>query len=361
LRDTVGYFIDPDIAWLQTPQDYRNREQSFLTEQYYLADAYFYRTVLPSRNEENSIIFCGTMGILRKDALIKVGRWGEEFITEDAELSVRLVDSGWKSLYVNKTYGRGLIPPTFEGYKKQHYRWAFGGAKILRGHYKRILFGNFTPRQRFDYFVSSIHWFEGIFVLAIALAILALGIAELFNLDLATHHSQEILLIGLVPLFLLLDGFTRMHMVLRKTMGLGFGGTVRVMGMWFSIKFSNMTASVKALAGVDIPFVRTAKAPERRVGRGEALSRSIRLTKFEFAMASLFFLTSMGLFVKSATWATGGGAATLVRFFLAFWLLYYALLFAAAPIYAYKSYVTFKPDAADSAPTPIEAVGVVQV
>jgi hypothetical protein len=78
-------------------------------------------------------------------------------------------------------------------------------------------------------------------------------------------------------------------------------------------------------------------------------------------MASLFFLTSMGLFVKSATWATGGGAATLVRFFLAFWLLYYALLFAAAPIYAYKSYVTFKPEAADSTPTPIEAVGVVQV
>src|SRR5205807_2131212 len=45
LRETVGYFADPELAWIQTPQDYRNQHQSFLTEQYYLADKYFYRTV----------------------------------------------------------------------------------------------------------------------------------------------------------------------------------------------------------------------------------------------------------------------------------------------------------------------------
>ena len=62
LKETVGYFIDPGLGFVQTPQDYRNIHQSFLTKQYYFADGYFYRAMLPSRNEVNSTSFCGTMG-----------------------------------------------------------------------------------------------------------------------------------------------------------------------------------------------------------------------------------------------------------------------------------------------------------
>ncbi|HLE47846.1 MAG TPA: glycosyltransferase, partial [Candidatus Thermoplasmatota archaeon] len=203
LKEVVGFFVNPNLGWVQTPQDYRNRHQSFLTEQYYIADAYFYRSVLPSRNEENSIIFCGTMGILRRRALEDVGGWGEAYITEDAELSIRLVSSGWGSLYVNKTYGRGLIPATFEGYKKQHYRWAFGGGRILRGHLKDFVFGRFTGRQWYDYLLGNVHWFEGLFILVIGASVLAMGVGDLLGLRVATHHAEEIMLIGLVPMFLL--------------------------------------------------------------------------------------------------------------------------------------------------------------
>lgn len=360
LRETVGYFVDPQLAWVQTPQDYRNRDQSFLTEQYYLADAYFYRTVLPSRNEENSIIFCGTMGILRKDALVGAGGWGETFITEDAELSVRLLDRQWKSLYINKTYGRGLIPATYDGYKQQHHRWAFGGAKILRGRYKDILFGNFTGRQKFDYMVSSVHWMDGLFVIGVGLAVLLLGLGSLLDLDFVTHHNREVLMIGLVPLFLLIDGVARTHMALRKTMGLGFGSTLRVMGMWFSVKFSNMFASLKALIGFNVPFARTPKAPETQVSRGEAAKRSLQMTAFETTVSLIFLATSVALAVKLGT--AGSVTATdaqMTRLFLIFWLTYYALVFAAAPVYAYLSYVTFRPDhEIETTAQPTPAAGV---
>lgn len=360
LRETVGYFVDSELAWVQTPQDYRNRHQSFLTEQYYLADAYFYRTVLPSRNEENSIIFCGTMGILRKQALVEAGGWGEEFITEDAELSVRLLDRQWRSLYINKTYGRGLIPATYDGYKQQHHRWAFGGAKILRGRYKDILFGNFTGRQKFDYMVSSIHWMDGLFVLGVGMAVLLLGLGSLLDLEFVTHHNREILMIGLVPLFLLIDGVARTHMALRKTIGLGFGSTLRVMGMWFSVKFSNMFASLKALVGFNVPFARTPKAPETRVGRGEAFKRSLQMTAFETTIALLFIATALGLAIR--VFAEGGvPEVRMTRLFLVFWLSYYALVFAAAPVYAYLSYVTFRPDdEVESTPMPAAPAGVAQ-
>jgi len=345
LRETVGFFVDPDLGWLQTPQDYRNRHQSFLTEQYYLADAYFYRTILPSRNEENSIIFCGTMGMLRMRAVLEVGGWNETCITEDAELSVRLLNSGWSSLYVNKTYGRGLIPPTFEAYKKQHYRWAFGGGKILRLHFLRFVFGRFSFRQRLDYLVGSFNWFEGLFSFAIALFILSMAGMDLAGTQVITHHDNEILLVGLVPLFLLLDGLTRVHLVLRRAVNLTFGGTLRILGMWFSVKFSDMRAASKALIGLSIPFVRTPKAPSRRPDKAESWGLALRLTKFESFMAVVLVVMSLLMMGKAILDTSATHAQATGRLFLSFWLLYYFTIFAAAPLYAYKSFATLRTDA----------------
>lgn len=343
LQETAGYFIDLQLAWVQTPQDYRNRDESFLTKQYYLADKYFYRTILPSRNEENSIIFCGTMGILRKQALVESGGWGEKYITEDAELSVRLLTSGWGSLYVNKTYGRGLIPSTFAGYKKQHHRWAFGGGQVMRGHFGEIFLGRFTGRQRFDYLVGNMHWFEGLFLLVIALSILAMGIGELLGLSVSTHHANEILLIGLVPWFLLVDGFTRLHMVLRRNLRLGFGGTIRVLGMWFSVKFSNSFAALKGLLGFRMAFIRTPKDVEGRLRFSQAFGRALRMTPLESAFAGLMLLVAAGVLIKSWQSTRLIGSIIPAQWLLAGWLAYYALIFAAAPIYAYKSYTGSAP------------------
>jgi cellulose synthase/poly-beta-1,6-N-acetylglucosamine synthase-like glycosyltransferase len=350
LCETVGYFVDPGLGWLQTPQDYRNRHQSFLTEQYYLADAYFYRTILPSRNEENSIIFCGTMGMLRRRAVEEVGGWGEKYITEDAELSARLLTAGWRSLYVNKTYGRGLIPPTFDGYKRQHYRWAFGGGRILRGHGLRLLFGRFTFRQRLDYLVGTLNWFEGAFIFAIAVFVLALGISDLLGVPVLTHHSNEVLLVGLVPLFLLLDGLTRVHLVLRRSVQLTFGGTLRILGMWFSVKFSNMRAALKGFVGFSLPFVRTPKAPTERPSRLTSWRIALRLTRFETGMALLLLVTAAGVATRAAAAGPAIDEATQAvmvgRWFLCFWLLYYTLVFTAAPLYAYKSFWSLGDDGA---------------
>lgn len=355
LRETVGFFVDPDLGWLQTPQDYRNRHQSFLTEQYYLADAYFYRTILPSRNEENSIIFCGTMGMLRRRSLEEVGGWNEACITEDAELSVRLLNAGWNSLYVNKTYGRGLIPATFEAYKKQHYRWAFGGGKILRIHIGRFLFGRFTFRQRLDYLVGSFNWFEGLFIFAISLFILTMAGMDLMGSDVITHHDSEILLVGLVPLFLLLDGLTRVHLVLRRAVNLTFGGTLRILGMWFSVKFSDMRAALKAAVGFTMPFVRTPKAPAERPDRLQSWGLALRLTRFESLMATILFVASMAMAFKAMLDPAQTRAESSGRLFLSFWLIYYAVIFSAAPLYAYKSFATLRTDAEMAAAQPVKA------
>lgn len=352
LRQTVGYFIDPDLGWLQTPQDYRNADRSFLTRQYYLQDAYFYRAVLPSRNEENSIIFCGTMGILRKQALVSVGGWGEKYITEDAELSLRLVNAGWKSLYVNRTYGRGLIPDTFEAYRKQQYRWAFGGGKILRGHFFDFLFGRFTPRQRFDFFVGTINWLEGGLILLISLAVLAMSWAEIAGLGISTHHSNEILLIGLVPWFLLVDGLSRVHFVLRQTMRMSFGASLRILGMWMSVKFSNAFAASKAVLGFNIPFIRTRKTEPERVHGWRGIRQAVALTRFESTMFVVLLATLSAMGARTFMESEAAGGPVLARTMLMLWLLFYAFVFFTAPLYAYRSYSTLT---ATEKPAPVPA------
>ena len=346
LRETVGYFIDPKLGFLQTPQDYRNVHQSFLTRQYYCADGFFYRAIMPSRNEANAISFCGTMGMVRREALEAVGAWAEDHVTEDMELSVRLLNGGWRSLYVPKTFGKGLIPPTYDAYKKQHHRWAFGGGKVLRAHWRKFLGkSGMTGRQRFDFFVSCLQWFDGVYTVVIAAAVAAIALGEIRGHPLAIYHRNEIFLVGLVPVFLLADGFARLHLALRRSMNLSMWGTLKVMGVWYAIKFVHMRASLKAMLGFKVPFVRTPKAPEGRPGIVDSFLRAVRLTQFETAC----FLVLVTLAIVMPVVSIPEGNMPAAKVLLWVWLCLYALLFLAAPLYAYKAFRTFIPD--DELPT----------
>ena len=68
-----------------------------IRDSYYSYD-YFFTVSQPSRDERNAAIFGGTMGVIRRAALEAVDGWDEWCITEDAELSLRLLAAGWSCL-----------------------------------------------------------------------------------------------------------------------------------------------------------------------------------------------------------------------------------------------------------------------
>jgi cellulose synthase/poly-beta-1,6-N-acetylglucosamine synthase-like glycosyltransferase len=43
----------------------------------YYSYEYFFEVPMPVRNERNAIIFSGTMGLIRKSVLQKIGGWSE--------------------------------------------------------------------------------------------------------------------------------------------------------------------------------------------------------------------------------------------------------------------------------------------
>jgi len=51
--------------------------------------------------------------------------------------------AGYDSLYLTEPYGRGLIPETCTGYRKQRFRWTYGPVQELKRHWRLFLPGRF--------------------------------------------------------------------------------------------------------------------------------------------------------------------------------------------------------------------------
>ena len=71
-----------------------------------------------------------------------------------------MLERGWRAHYTNRRYGWGLLPESFESYKKQRHRWAYGGVQIIRKHWRRFLPGGslLTARQKLEFIVGWIGW-----------------------------------------------------------------------------------------------------------------------------------------------------------------------------------------------------------
>jgi hypothetical protein len=145
LRRLVPFFDDPKLGYIQTPHDYRDHEDSeYLTACYweYMPSN---KVDYPGISEYGGAFTIGTMCVLRTEALRLAGGWAEWCLTEDSEVSVRLRAVGYNGLYFGETFGRGLIPETFDDYRKQRFRWTAGPVQQLRRHWRLFLPAPLAP------------------------------------------------------------------------------------------------------------------------------------------------------------------------------------------------------------------------
>ena len=139
LERLVGYFDDPKIGFVQTPHDYREWRDSLYQRMCYWEYRRFFETTMVSFNEWDAAITVGTMCVIRRKALEEAGGWAEWCLTEDSELAVRIHALGYSGVYLTTTFGRGLIPETFEGYKRQRFRWIYGPVQQVKRHFRLFL------------------------------------------------------------------------------------------------------------------------------------------------------------------------------------------------------------------------------
>jgi cellulose synthase/poly-beta-1,6-N-acetylglucosamine synthase-like glycosyltransferase/exo-beta-1,3-glucanase (GH17 family) len=160
LSDLVPVFADPKVGLVQAPQDHRDGDRSPLHQVMNGEYAGFFDIGMVQRNEHNAIIVHGTMCLIRRAAMDEAGGWSSDTICEDTDLGLTIIELGWQSHYTNRRYGYGLLPDTFESFKKQRDRWAAGGFQIVKKHWRRFLPGEsqLTGDQKRDFAFGWLNW-----------------------------------------------------------------------------------------------------------------------------------------------------------------------------------------------------------
>ncbi|HVM04968.1 MAG TPA: glycosyltransferase [Acidimicrobiales bacterium] len=166
LTHTLGYFDDPRVAVVQTPQDFYNLD-SFEHQTLrgrddaarYNEQALFYRVLQPGKNRWGAAFWCGTGAVVRAAALRQVGGVATETVTEDIHTTIRFHRLGWRTVYHNEVLARGLAASDASQYSAQRLRWGTGAMQVLRAE-NPLWCSGLRLRQRLAYAATLLGWFD---------------------------------------------------------------------------------------------------------------------------------------------------------------------------------------------------------
>ncbi len=264
LKELVPLFADPRVGVVQSPQDHRDGGRSLMHGAMNAEYAGFFDIGMVQRNEFNAIIVHGTMCLIRRAALASAGGWSSDTIVEDADLGLTLLERGWLSHYTNRRYGRGLLPDTFEAYKRQRHRWAFGGLQILRKHWRRLLpwSDGLSREQKREYGVGWLNWLgaESIGVVVALLNILWVPVVAFANIAV----PDRILTLPILAAFVVSSAhFVALY---RLRVRASFGQMLGALCAAMSVQWTVARAVGMGIVKERVPFLRTAKGGVSRKG-----------------------------------------------------------------------------------------------
>lgn len=160
LEATLGAFEDPGIAFVQTPQVYRNRDSNRVASGAHDQQGLFYGPILRGKNGVGAVFCCGTNVVFRRSAIEAIGGIPEDSITEDLRTSLLLLKTGYRSMYVSRILADGLGPLDVGSYFNQQYRWGRGGLDILFR--RRPFSARMSVAQVLQYSLGFWYWFTGL-------------------------------------------------------------------------------------------------------------------------------------------------------------------------------------------------------
>ncbi len=257
LKDLVPVFADPRVGLVQAPQEHRDGDRSLM--HYIMNGEYagFFDIGMVQRNECNAIIVHGTMCLIRRSAMDMAGGWSSDTICEDTDLGLTIQQQGWLTHYTNVRYGEGLLPDTYEAFKKQRHRWAYGGFQIVKKHWRRFMPGasRLTPDQRREFSLGWLNWL-GAESLGVVVAILNLiWVPIVAFADIAI--PDKILTLPIIASFVVsLVHFLALY---RLRVHVKAGQMLGAMIAAMSVQWTVSRAVAQGLITEHLPFARTSK------------------------------------------------------------------------------------------------------
>lgn len=230
LERTLGYFRDPDVAFVVAPQVYGDAETDFVAHGA-AAQAYvFHGVVQRGGNGLGAPLLIGTNHVYRVATWKQIGGY-QDSIIEDHLTSMTVQGTPnpttghrWKGVYTSDILAVGCAPATWADFFAQQRRWAYGAMEIALNHSPRLAV-RLAPAQRLSYALLQ-SFYPGV-ALTWALGTVATmsyltGIAKPPQFDLipwATLWSSSILTTLLLVLWL-----RRTNVTVRERHELGLRG-----------------------------------------------------------------------------------------------------------------------------------------
>ncbi len=265
LKDLVPLFADPAVGLVQAPQDHRDGDRSLMHHAMNGEYAGFFDIGMVQRNEHNAIVVHGTMCLVRRSAIEAAGGWSSDTICEDTDLGLTLLELGYHAHYTNKRYGHGLLPDTFNAYKKQRDRWAYGGLQILKKHWRRFLPGHsrLTRDQKREFSLGWLNWLGAESVGVVVAILNIVWVPIIAFLDIAV--PDRILTVPILASFVVsMAHFVTLYR-LRVQTGKGqlFVSAIAAM----SVQWTVARAVAMGMIKDHLPFVRTDKGGSNKLRR----------------------------------------------------------------------------------------------
>lgn len=165
LDRTLGYFMPPEVAFVQTPQDFFNidsyqHRHAGNSRHVWTEQSLFFRVIQRGKDRWNSAFFCGSCAVLRRSALDQVGGFATATVTEDLETSVKFHEAGFRSVYLPEPMAFGLAPSNASAFLGQRVRWGQGAMQVVRREWL-FLRSRLTLPQRLNYIASAATYFDG--------------------------------------------------------------------------------------------------------------------------------------------------------------------------------------------------------
>ena len=281
LKDVVPAFADPKVGLIQAPQDHRDDRTTPLHWAMNGEYAGFFDIGMVQRNEQNAIIVHGTMCLIRRAALDAAGGWSSDTICEDTDLGLAIIEQGWISHYTRRRYGHGLLPDTFEAYKKQRHRWAYGGLQIIRKHWRRFLPGmsRLTHDQKREFALGWLNWLgaESIGVVVAILNLIWVPVVAFAGVAI----PDKVLTLPIMAAFAV--SVAHFLTLYRRRVAISPGQTAAAMVAAMSMQWTVARAVANGLVTEHLPFVRTAKG-------GSTKNKRLRFPAFYEAILGALLL-----------------------------------------------------------------------
>ncbi len=139
LLNTVPYFAQENMGFLQTSVDYSNKRTSFLTRFQAMMAEHKEDITTGQEQKKHVASLTGSSCLWRRSCIADIGGIKCATVCEDTDMGVRAQLHGWQYTFIKHVSSLAELPETMAAFRVQRERWARGHVQNSLRHSRKVI------------------------------------------------------------------------------------------------------------------------------------------------------------------------------------------------------------------------------